>query len=258
MERKQFLEDVAVQPWWFAQRDIENNTILIEKRTKLGQCWNWTADQWYADPLNLEVLYRFLTETRSDLMTALDEAGDDVYKRGAWLDMVITAKGPPAAKEAQPAPSADKAGEVAGARVGPAASAPAKKPSPFARAKPAGDEEAQPATQTEIAATGTATSTGTAAQPAKKSIFKKQAAPTEPAAPQAATQAAETSTAVPPTREELTETLSSFAADPDVPISEEEAQAALRDPDFAAKLTAAEAELEAQLEAELASAEAEE
>lgn len=57
---------------------------------------------------------------------------------------------------------------------------------------------------------------------------------------------------------QLKESFAEFVANPEVPISQEELDAALQDPNFKENLAAAEAALEAELEAELAALETEE
>ena len=83
----------------------------------------------------------------------------------------------------------------------------------------------------------------------KPSPFAKKAAPTEPEGG-AATVATET-------EEQLRQSLSALADDPDVPLSAEDVEELLSDPDAAQKIAEAEAAIEAELEAELAAAQSE-
>jgi hypothetical protein len=243
LQREQFL-DLETEPWWLLERELD--PALEERRRSLGQCWGWTDLQWYAEVRNLEQLYLFLEQTLPDLLRDLDEAAD-VDRRKKWLDELIEKKQPAAGHETQEAAAPKEPAPPAAAKVGAAGAAPARKVSAFARAKPA--EQAEPeAGETEIspAATGTV-------EPAKKSIFKNKAASAAGPVAQSEPTPGVEPVSVLPTLEEFKETLSGLAGDPQIPISEAEVEKALEDPNFLGKVAAAEAELEA----ELASAEAE-
>jgi hypothetical protein len=243
MEKDQFVI-VENQGWWLLEPDLD--AVLDERRRTLGECWGWTDLRWYAERLKLEEVYQFLELNRADLLRELDDA-TEVYKRQKWLDDVITAKRPAQPTHAEEAaPAANKAAE---ARPAPAPAA--KKASAFGRRAPA---EGTPADSAPAANPATPAAAGAAAaaegaQPRKPSPFAKKAAPrTEPAAPVAAAGGAESV-------EQIRESLSQLAADPNVPVNAQEVEELLKDPNFATNLAQAEAAIEAELEAELAAAE---
>jgi hypothetical protein len=244
MEKDQFVA-VDTQGWWLLQPDLEPS--LEERRRALGECWNWTEPRWYAEHLKLEEVFQFLEVNRADLLRELDEVNDDLYRQQKWLDDLIKAKKPPAANA--PAEAAPVAKQVAAANPAPP-SAP-KKASAFGRrgaAEGASAESASaPTAQPAGAAQGSAAAG--AGQPRKPSPFaRKAAAANEPAA-QAAAGAAESA-------EQIRASLTELAADPNVPVSAEEVEQLLKDPNFASNLAQAEAAIEAELAAALAATEA--
>lgn len=240
MERDQFV-DVDARGWWLVELQVD--PALEPKRTALGECWGWTDLQWFADRQKMEEMFRFLEANGPDLLRQLDEA-NDVNRRSKWLDDLIEAKRPAAphtaVQETSPA-------TVKPAGATPAGATAAKKTSPFARMKPAGETQSEQTTDTP-AATGAAAPTEAAA-PRRPSPFGKKAAPA--AEPVAQPPAAESV-------EHIKESLSELAADPDVPISQEEVEELLSDPNFEKNLADAESAIEAELEAELAAVESEE
>ena len=171
-------------------------------------------------------MYRFLEGMA--LMRDLDDA-QDLDRRRKWISEVIAAKAPAADA---PLPSAEaeavtEAPAPAATEAAPAAppEAPAKK-SIFAKKaapEPPAATEAAPAAPPEA--------------PAKKSIFAKKAAPEPATAP--ATEA----------EPDIKQLLAELAADPDIPLESDEVEEMLKDPDFHTKLAAAEADIEAELEA---------
>jgi hypothetical protein len=104
---------------------------------------------------------------------------------------------------------------------------PAGAPSPAA--------EAEAATEGPAPAAPDAAPTAPQEAPAKKSIFAKKATP-EPATAPAA-------------EPDIKQVLAEFAADPNIPLESDEIEEMLKDTDFHTKLAAAEADIEAELEA---------
>jgi hypothetical protein len=258
MEKSQFV-DVVTPGWWLLQPSLD--PPLDEARRKVGACWGWTdADGWYTKPDSLETVFQFLTDNQRRLLDELDQP-QDAYQREKWCNDLIEARRPPEAEA--PAAPPPPAARTAGGSAPPLAPPPPRKASAFGP-RTAGQAEAEPPGPGSPAAAEQSAGTATA-QPRKPSPFgKKVAATEEPAAPSAPAGGSESPP--PPTVEEMRETIAALAENPAVPISTQELQAAERDPDFDAKLAAAESELEAELqaeldaelEAELASAEAQE
>jgi hypothetical protein len=242
MEKDQFVA-VETQGWWLLQPDLE--PALEDRRRALGECWNWTELRWYAERLNLEEVFQFLELNRADLLRELDEVNDDLYRRQKWVDDVIKAKKPPERTTPESAaPAAKKAAEAKPAQP----SAP-KKASAFGRRSTAeeapADSSSAPAPQPAGATPGPAAA---GAEPRKPSPFAKKAAASGPAA-QAGAGAAESA-------DQIRASLAQLAADPNVPVSAEQVEELLKDPNFASNLAQAEAAIEAELAAELAAAQA--
>jgi hypothetical protein len=244
MEKSQFV-DVVTPGWWLLQPSLD--PPLDEARRKVGACWGWTdADGWYTKPDSLETVFQFLTDNQRRLLDELDQP-QDAYQREKWCSDLIEARQPPEAEApaAPPPPAARTAGAAP-----PLAPSPPRKASAFGP-RTAGQAEAEQPGPGSPAAAERPASRATA-QPRKPSPFGKEAAATaEPAAPSAPAGGPESPPA-PTTVAEMRETIAELAENPAVPISKQELQAAERDPDFGAKLAAAESELEAELEAELA------
>jgi hypothetical protein len=243
MEKDQFVA-VETQDWWLLQPDLE--PALEDRRRALGECWNWTELRWYAERVKLEEVFQFLELNRADLLRELDEVNDDLYRRQKWVDDVIKAKKPPEPTTPESAaPAAKKAAETEPAQP----SAP-KKASAFGRR---GTAEGAPADSSPAPAAQPAGATpgGAAAEtePRKPSPFAKKAAAASGPAAQAAAGAAESA-------EQIRASLAQLAADPNVPVSAEQVEELLKDPNFASNLAQAEAAIEAELAAELAAAQA--
>jgi hypothetical protein len=95
--------------------------------------------------------------------------------------------------------------------------------------------EAETVTEAPAPAATAAATTAPPEAPAKKSIFAKKAAPEPATAPEA--------------EPDIKQVLADLAADPNIPLESDEIEEMLKDPDFHTKLAAAEADIEAELEA---------
>ena len=211
------------------------------------------------------------TQLWEALATAV--AAGDPYKRADWLNSVADLK-QPKAKAGAPPPASTGAGTATqvstppGAGGTPPAAPPvAKKASAFGRAKAAQDTPGQPATtaagQTTASTAAAATTSAPPTEARKASPFAKKAAATadstavSPAAEPGAAATGPAATVAAQTSEQLRQSLSALADNPDVPLNAEDVDELLRDPDAAEKIAEAQAAIEAELEAELAAAQAE-
>jgi hypothetical protein len=257
MEKSQFI-DVSTPGWWLLELRLD--PPLDEMRRKVGACWAWTdSDGWFAKPDSLSQVFQFLVDNKRALLDELDQP-QDVYQREKWCQDLIEARTPGQEPAEQPA---GRGAAPAGGQS-PAAPPPAPPPKRVSAFGPKAADQIQASQPAEAAEARAAVET---AEPRKPSPFARKAAPTaEPVPPSPAAGGDESPPPPPPTLAELEDTLSGLVENPAIPISKEEFQEAVQDPDFGAKLAAAEseleaelaAELEAELAAELASAEAEE
>jgi hypothetical protein len=276
VEEAQFVAAGQETTWWVLEPASE---VTLEGTKRLGEAFGW-GQAWYQDPgrvpTQLKEIWDFVqlqsqaTQLWETLATAV--ATGDPYKRADWLNSVAELKQP---KKKAGTPQSAPAGSGPATRVSPpeaggtppAAPAVAKKASAFGRAKAAQDSPGSPAA---TAAGQTVPGTAAAATPSapptearKPSAFAKKAAatadrtaaPTAAAPGAAATGAAATVAAE--TSEQLRQSLSALADDPDVPLSAEDVEELLSDPDAAQKIAEAQAAIEAELEAELAAAQSE-
>ena len=222
MDKAQF-EGTDSNGWWMLEGELDS--LLVEPRKELGDAFGWFGTEWWTEQTKLEEMYRFLEGMA--LMRDLDDA-QDLDRRRKWISEVIAAKAP---AEDAPLPSAE-------------AEAVTEAPAPVAtEAAPAAPPEA-PAKKSIFAKKAAPESVATEAAPAappeapaKKSIFAKKAAPEPATAP--ATEA----------EPDIKQLLAELATDPNIPLESVEVEEMLKDPDFHAKLAAAEADIEAELEA---------
>jgi hypothetical protein len=273
VEEAQFVATGQETTWWLMEPASE---VTLEATKRLGEAFGW-GEMWYQDPgrvpTQLKEIWDFIqrqtqvTQLWDALATAV--AIGDPYKRADWLNSVADLKQP---KAKAGAPPSESTGAGAGTQVStpgaggtpPAAPPVAKKASAFgARAKAAQDTAGPPAGATEgqtgagTAAADTPSATATPSAPPtearKPSAFAKKGAATadSTAAPTAA-EPEVAATGVAATVEQLRESLSELVDDPDVPISAEDVEEFLEQPNAPQLVADAAAELRAEVEAELA------
>lgn len=234
MERDLFV-DAEAKAWWLLGDDLDAQTE--ERRQALGETFGWTDPNWFSVKANLEIIFDFLQPGQDKLLRDLDEVTNDVGQR-EWLDQLLLIRAPAEGEVEAPeveveAEAADEAEETPPAP--PVSEAP-KKSSIF-KSKAAEQEESETATEAE-----SESAPETPSAPVAETPSAPVAETEEESQPEAETE----EVPPPPTPEEIQDLI----ADPEVPVSAEEVEKAMEDPDFEAKLAAAEAALEAELEGE--------
>jgi hypothetical protein len=88
MEKEQFVD--LENPWWLLREDAD--TRIVQGRESLAHNLGWDLT-WYQVQTRVEELYQGIERNGYQLLTDLDQVGDDVEKQVKWLDELLTLTG---------------------------------------------------------------------------------------------------------------------------------------------------------------------